>query len=333
MGFPLDFVPCLKGMIKVSGLTKRYVGNTAVDNISFEVGKGEIVGFLGPNGAGKSTTIRMLTCYMTPTSGFASIDGLDIEKESVEVRKRIGYMPENVPLYLDMRVHEYLNFRGALKGLKGQALKDGVAESIETCGLKEVNKKIIATLSKGYRQRVGLADALVHKPELLILDEPTNGLDPQQIRLFRKLIKDLGKKHTIFLSTHILPEVEMTCDRVIIINQGKIRASDTPQNLVNRRLEGSDIMVEVKAKPAQVIPQLKAITGVSDVTEESFQKGYSRLRVSMKKVKLDMTEKIHEVVIKNDWKLRELSLQHGTLEDAFVAIVKKEQNQNESKKS
>ena len=212
-------------MIKVSNLSKQYVEKAAIDNISFEVESGEIVGFLGPNGAGKTTTLRMLTGYIPPTSGNASIAGHDVFFESIKARQKIGYMPENVPLYDDMRVREYLRFRAELKGLRGQEARQGVSEAIDLCGLKQIRRQMISTLSKGYRQRVGLADALVNNPELLILDEPTNGLDPNQIRRFRELIKQLGIRHTILISTHILSEVEMTCNRVIILNEGKIIAN------------------------------------------------------------------------------------------------------------
>ncbi len=310
-------------MIEVSGLTKRYVGHTAVDDVSFSVKKGEIVGFLGPNGAGKSTTIKMLTCYLTPTAGTATIDGLDVERDSIQVRRRIGYMPENVPLYLDMRVSEYLRFRGALKGLGGRKLTAAVDEAMEICSLVDVQRKIIGTLSKGYRQRVGLADALVHKPELLILDEPTNGLDPQQIRLFRDLIKDLGKRHTIFLSTHILPEVEMTCNRVLIINRGKLRASDTPKNLVRRRRQGGEVVVDIKADASAASQAIQALKGVTDVETEGVDGDWARLAISSKG-KADLTERIHDLAVDQSWKIRELVQRDATLEDAFVDLVRKD---------
>ena len=198
-------------MIKVENLTKRYAGQTAIHDLNFEVGKGEIMGFLGPNGAGKTTTMRILASFMPPTSGRASIAGFDIFEQSLQARAHLGYMPENVPLYNDMRVKEYLDYRAALKSIPHRRISERVGDVKELCGLKEVENKLIGALSKGYRQRVGLADALVHEPDLLILDEPTIGLDPNQIRQVRELIKNLGKQHTILLSTHILPEVEMTC--------------------------------------------------------------------------------------------------------------------------
>lgn len=209
-------------MIHVANLTKFYGDYAAISNVSFDVDKGQVVGFLGPNGAGKSTTMRILAGYLTATSGTATIDGSDVFWNPVDVRKKIGYMPENCPLYLEMRVEEYLVFRAGIKGLHGRAARLRVAHSLERCWLRDVRRQLIGTLSKGYRQRVGLGDVLLHNPPVLILDEPTAGLDPGQIRATRKLIRELGREHTILLSTHILPEVEMTCDRVIIINRGRV---------------------------------------------------------------------------------------------------------------
>src|SRR5271156_2527584 len=246
-------------MIKVENLTKRYAGVTAIDGISFEVGKGEIVGFLGPNGAGKSTTMRILSSFMPATSGRASIAGFDVFEKSLEARTHLGYMPENVPLYTDMRVTEYLVYRAQLKGVTGRRLKERVGDVKELCGLKEVQNRIINTLSKGYRQRVGLADALVHEPDLLILDEPTIGLDPNQIRSVRELIRNLGKHHTILLSTHILSEVELTCGRVLVIHRGRIEASDTPANLTRLVRGGGSILLEVKAPSPDVVARIQSL--------------------------------------------------------------------------
>src|SRR5690242_20406766 len=208
-------------IIEVENLTKRYAGHTAVDGLTFSVGRGEIVGFLGPNGAGKSTTMRVLSCFMPATSGSARVAGFDVFSEADDVRRRIGYMPENNPLHLDMRVREYLRFRARLKGLGIRRSRERVDVVMQQCGLTDVGRKLVGQLSKGYRQRVGLADALVHEPELIILDEPTIGLDPHQIRSVRHLIKDLARNHTVLISTHILSEVEMTCNRVLIMHQGK----------------------------------------------------------------------------------------------------------------
>src|SRR6201996_7393905 len=252
-------------MIEVENLSKTYSGFRAVQGINFHVDKGEIVGFLGPNGAGKSTTMKILSGYLPPTDGKIRIAGFDVVTESIEVRKRIGYMPENVPLYTDMRVNEFLRFRAELKKVAGKKIKDRVETVKELCSLKDVENKIIGTLSKGYRQRVGLADAMVHDPDLLILDEPTIGLDPNQIRAVRDLIKDLGKHHTILLSTHILSEVELTCSRVLVINKGKIEASDTPANLTKVVRGGGSVQIEARAAAADITAKLQALPNVDEV--------------------------------------------------------------------
>src|SRR6201984_479159 len=234
-------------MIQVQELTKRYARNTAVDQISFEVQKGQIVGFLGPNGAGKTTTMRMLTCFLTPTGGTAKVAGYDILEQPLEVKKRIGYLPESPPVYPEMRIAEYLSFVGQLKGLSGLDLRARVDYACERCAIADVREKIIGKLSKGYRQRVGLAQAIIHNPEVLVLDEPTSGLDPKQILDTRSLIRSLAGDHTIILSTHILPEVEQTCEHVIIINKGKVVATDSVANLTNR-LRGSEaVAVDIDA--------------------------------------------------------------------------------------
>src|ERR1700758_3140797 len=255
-------------MIKVDNLTKRYAGEAAIQDLNFEVAQGEIMGFLGPNGAGKTTTMRILAGFMPPTSGRATVAGFDVFEQSLLARAHLGYMPENVPLYTDMRVTEYLNYRAALKGVHHRRLAERVGDVKELCGLKEVESKLIGTLSKGYRQRVGLADALVSEPDLLILDEPTIGLDPNQIRQVRELIKNLGKQHTILLSTHILPEVEMTCSRVIIIHKGRIEACDTPENLLGQIRQAGGVLVEAKTGNDNGAEELKKISGVREVATE-----------------------------------------------------------------
>src|SRR5438034_3632963 len=239
-------------MIEVANLTKRYAGVTAVSNISCSVARGEIVGLLGPNGAGKSTTMRILACYLPATSGTVRIAGLDVFRQSDEVRRRIGYMPENNPLHHDLRVREYLKFRARLKGLSRQRSRERADVVMEQCGLTDVSKRIIAQLSKGYRQRVGLADALVHEPELIILDEPTIGLYPSQIRSVRQLIKSLAGAHTVLISTHILPEAEMTCHRVVIMYAGKILAADTPENLLLAMPGNRQVIAEIAAPQAEL---------------------------------------------------------------------------------
>ncbi len=306
-------------MIKVENLTKRYAGQTAIQDLNFEVGKGEIMGFLGPNGAGKSTTMRILSSFMPPTSGRASIAGFDIFEQSLQARAHLGYMPENVPLYNDMRVSEYLNYRAALKGVPSRRVAERVGDVKELCGLKEVEKKIIGALSKGYRQRVGLADALVHEPDLLILDEPTSGLDPNQIRQVRDLIKNLGKQHTILLSTHILPEVEMTCSRVIIINRGRIEACDTPENLLGRIRTAGGVTVEAKVANDDGSEELKKIAGVRDVTVS--MDGDWQVFALRVEANTDVREEVYRLANERHWTLRELSQRRATLEDVFVEIT------------
>jgi ABC-2 type transport system ATP-binding protein len=310
-------------MIKVENLTKRYAGQTAIHDLNFEVGKGEIMGFLGPNGAGKSTTMRILSSFMPPTSGRASIAGFDIFEQSLQARAHLGYMPESVPLYNDMRVTEYLNYRAALKGVPHRRMAERVGDVKELCGLKDVEKKPIASLSKGYRQRVGLADALVHEPDLLILDEPTSGLDPNQIRQVRDLIKNLGKQHTILLSTHILPEVEMTCSRVIIINKGRIEACDTPENLLSRIRTAGGVLVEAKVGSDDGAAELKKIAGVRDVTIST--DGDWRVFALRVEAEADVREEVFRLANARHWTLRELSLRKATLEDVFVEITHPDQ--------
>ena len=306
-------------MIKVENLTKRYAGHTAIKDLSFEVGKGEIMGFLGPNGAGKSTTMRILSSFLPPTSGRASIAGYDVFEQSLQARAHLGYMPENVPLYSEMRVTEYLDYRAALKGVPHRRIGERVGDVKELCGLKEVEKKLIGALSKGYRQRVGLADALVHEPDLLILDEPTSGLDPNQIRQVRDLIKNLGRQHTILLSTHILPEVEMTCSRVIIINKGRIEACDTPENLLHEIRTAGGVVLEAKVGAEDGVEQLKKIAGVRDVvaTADGEWQRFS-LRVESG---ADLREEVFRLAADRRWPVRELTQRRATLEDVFVEIT------------
>jgi ABC-2 type transport system ATP-binding protein len=308
-------------MIEVENLTKTYSGFRAVQGISFQVKKGEIVGFLGPNGAGKSTTMKVLSAYLPPTDGKIRIAGFDVVNESIEVRKRIGYMPENVPLYTDMRVNEFLRFRAELKRVARRKIKDRVEIVKQLCSLKDVENKIIGTLSKGYRQRVGLADAMVHDPDLLILDEPTIGLDPNQIRAVRDLIKDLGQHHTILLSTHILSEVELTCNRVLVINRGRIEASDTPANLTKLVRGGGSILLEVRAPGAEVVSKIEALPDVEDVEVTLPADGEWAVAKVFAKPGVDVREQIFNLVRQNNWSLRELSRVKATLEEAFVELT------------
>lgn len=260
-------------MIEVDHLTKRYGSFTAVDDISFQVGKGEIVGFLGPNGAGKTTTMRVLTCYLPASGGTARIAGFDIFEEPLEVKRKLGYLPESPPLYRDMRVRTYLEFVAKLKGVPREKARGRIDEVIQQCGLSDRTKQLIGQLSKGYRQRVGLAQAIVHDPEVIIMDEPTSGLDPNQIVEVRHLIRELAKERTVILSTHILPEVEMTCDRVIIINRGRIAAVDTTENLTTNVRGTVRFLVRVSQDMDKAVAAVGAIPDVQDVTTEDREGG------------------------------------------------------------
>src|SRR5881409_4454350 len=257
-------------MIRVQEITKKYARNLAVDHISFEVQKGEIVGFLGPNGAGKTTTMRMLTCFLPPTSGTATVAGFDVLEQPLEVKKRIGYLPEMPPLYPEMGTAEYLSFVGKLKGLSGAELSKRIDYVCERCAIAHVKKKLLGRLSKGYRQRMGLAQAIIHNPDVLILDEPTAGLDPKQINETRDLIRGLAGEHTIILSTHILPEVEQTCEQVVIINKGKIVATDSVRNLQARARGAESMVLEVGGRngnldATKAQQKLEEVSGVSRV--------------------------------------------------------------------
>ena len=308
-------------MIKVEKLTKRYGGVMAVDEIDFEVGEGEVVGFLGPNGAGKTTTMRMLACYLPPTSGRAEVAGCDVFRDSLRAREHIGYMPEHVPLPHDMRVNEYLSFRAALKGVPGRRINERLADVCDLCGLVEVQSRMIAALSKGFRQRVGLADAMIHEPELLILDEPTIGLDPNQIRQARELIKNLRRHHTILLSTHILSEVEMTCSRVIIINHGRIEALDTPENLRSRLSSEGEVLLEAKTEDPHAIAKLRSVHGVKDVVQKRLG-DWTRFILH---VESDPREGLHALAVKEGWPVRELTRHSATLEQVFAEVTQAEE--------
>ncbi len=306
-------------MIHVSHLTKQYASRVAVDDISFDVAQGEIVGFLGPNGAGKSTTMRILSGYMPPTSGTASVAGYDVFNQSLKVRQNVGYMPEMAPLYTDMRVKEYLHFRGALKGLSGKLLRTRTGEAMEMCGVTDVRRRLIDNLSKGYRQRVALADALISRPALLILDEPTNGLDPTQIRQVRELLRSLRPEHTILLSTHILTEVEQTCDRVIMIHHGRIKACDTPRNLTRNLRASSTVYVELQAGRG-VTQKLENLPGVRKVLAEKSDGDWRAFSLRIES-NTDVREALQELAMIEKWKIRELHRQLPTLEDVFIELA------------
>ena len=310
-------------MIKVDNLTKRFGRHSAVSGASFEAADGEVVGFLGPNGAGKTTTIRILTGFLPATSGTATVDGLDVGEHPLETRRRIGYLPESVPLYRDMRIREYLRFRGHIKGLRGDSLRRRMDEVIEQCGLGDVRRKMIKTLSKGFRQRVGLADALIHDPPLLILDEPTNGLDPNQIRSIRNLIKELGESHTILLSTHILSEVEMICDKIVIIDGGTVLASDTPSNLVSTMRSAGRISVEVKADPESARKKMSALDQVKKVIHERNRGNWGEFSILVESG-TDTRERLANLAREEGWPLRSLHRHAATLEDVFVELTRKD---------
>jgi ABC-2 type transport system ATP-binding protein len=312
-------------MIKVEGLTKRYARTVAVDNISFEVEKGQIVGFLGPNGAGKTTTMRVLTCFLPPTSGTANVAGFDVLENPLEVKKRIGYLPETPPLYPEMEVTEYLNFVGRLKGISSADIGNRVDDVVGKCALGEVRFRLIAKLSKGYRQRVGLAQAIIHNPDVLILDEPTSGLDPKQIIEIRDLLKALSPDHTIILSTHILSEVEHSCERVIIISQGKLVAIDSVANLTNR-LRGAEA-VAVEVEPAaghpvlsEVQMRLEQVSGVSRVMAKEPREGRFVFEVESlqgRHIRADLARS----VVQAGWNLNELRPVGLSLEEIFLQLT------------
>lgn len=309
-------------MIQVENLTKRYAGVTAIDDLTFGVEKGEVVGFLGPNGAGKSTTMRILTGYLPATSGRASVAGFDVFEQSVEARRRLGYLPESTPLYMDMRVNEYLRYRAKLKGVAGSKVKERLGDVLELCNLKDVERKMISALSKGYRQRVGLADALVHDPDLLILDEPTIGLDPNQIRQVRELIKNLANKRTVLISTHILPEVEIMCSRVIVIHKGRIRAADTAENMLRSHRAAGSIRLEVKGPGSDAREALGRIPGVKDVSED--HDGDYTIFQLRTEASTDPSEEVMQLATARQWKVRELTRRRPTLEDVFVELTQAE---------
>lgn len=313
-------------MIEVAGLTKRYAGRTAVSNISFTVRRGEIVGLLGPNGAGKSTTMRILSCYLPATSGTVRVAGLDVFQQSNEVRRRIGYMPENNPLYYDMRVREYLKFRARLKGLGLKRSRQRTDIVMEQCSLTDVSRRIIGQLSKGYKQRVGLADALVHEPELIILDEPTIGLDPNQIRSVRQLIKSLGQSHTVLISTHILPEVEMTCNRLVIMYEGKILAADTPENLQRLMSGNNQVLAELAAPFVDLQKAWTEMPEIQHFDVSPTDGEYFRCALTPRNG-VDLRPRVFDLAKQHGWVLRELTSNRHSLEDIYVRVTRPDEEE------
>lgn len=312
-------------MIKVEGLSKRYARTVAVDNISFEVEKGQIVGFLGPNGAGKTTTMRVLTCFMPPSDGSATVAGYDVQKEPQEVKRRIGYLPEVPPLYPEMEVGEYLEFVGRLKGVERTELSRRVQEVSERCAVADVSSKLIGKLSKGYRQRVGLAQAILHNPDVLILDEPTSGLDPKQRAETLDLIKSLAGNHTIILSTHVLREVEQTCERVIIISKGHLVATDTMENL-GHRLKGVEaVVVEVEPRKGMTLSssdvqrKLEQVSGVSRVVGKGAEQ---KMRFEVESLQgRSVRGELARAVVESGWNLTELHPVSVSLEEVFLQLT------------
>ncbi len=313
-------------MIQVEGLTKRYARNVAVDNISFAVEKGQIVGFLGPNGAGKTTTMRVLTCFLPPTSGTANVAGYDVLEKPIEVKKRIGYLPETPPLYPEMEVREFLTFAGQLKGLDGAELKQRIDISSEQCALGDVQNKLIGKLSKGYRQRVGLAQAIIHNPDVLVLDEPTSGLDPEQIMHTRDLIRGLAGNHTIILSTHILQEVEAMCERVIIIAKGKLVANDSVEHLTSRLRGEETVAVEVEGRGGAALDagavqsRLEQVAGVGRVTLQQERDGRRMFQVESQQGQSVRAE-LARAVVESGWNLTELRTLGMSLEEIFLQLT------------
>jgi ABC-2 type transport system ATP-binding protein len=312
-------------MISVKALTKRYAGVIAVDQISFDVAKGQIVGFLGPNGAGKTTTMRMLTCFLPPSAGVATVAGFDVLEQPLQVKRRIGYLPETPPIYPEMETVEYLKFVGKLKGLRGADLQKRVDYVCDRCAIADVKNKLLGKLSKGYRQRVGLAQAIIHNPDVLILDEPTAGLDPKQINETRDLIKGLAGDHTIILSTHILPEVEQTCEHVIIINKGKLVATDTVRNLQARARGAESVVVEIGGQNGSLeapIAQhkLEQVAGVSRVVCKQQVDGRFVFEVESQKGRLVRGD-LARAVVAAGWDLNELRPAAMSLEEIFLQLT------------
>ncbi len=310
-------------MIQASGLTHYYGPYRAIEDVNFGVHKGEVLGFLGPNGAGKTTTMRIITGFMPPTEGKVTLADFDVVEQSLEARRRIGYLPETVPLYTDMPVDSYLKYMGTLRGMAPRQIKRRIGEVIDVCHLGEYHKTLVGKLSKGFRQRVGIAQAILHEPEVLVMDEPTIGIDPIQVVETRRLIQDLGKEQTVVLSSHILPEVSMICGRVLIIHQGKIVAEDTPDNLAHR-LQGSEqLQVEVRGPAAEVLPALQKVKGVVEVTRRP-QRDRDIYLIQVQQGQ-DLRDEISRAVVSNGWSLLSMQTAGMSLEDIFLRLTTHEE--------
>jgi len=307
-------------LIEVKNLTKYYGTKIALDNISFTVNEGEVLGFLGPNGAGKSTAMKIITCFLSPTEGTVTVDGLDVFNDSLEVRKLIGYLPEHPPLYLDMTVKSYLEFAAKIKGVNGKHVKEKVDSVVEKCGVTKYYNSYCNSLSKGYRQRVGLAQAMVHDPKILILDEPTIGLDPIQIVEIRNLIKGFGDNHTVILSTHILPEADMTCERIIIINDGVVITEDSTKNLRANIHKDGELTVEFRGSSPDLRSKIEKIKGVSEVSEQLSDKGTTLYKI-ISKPGDDVRPEIAKTIVDENLELLEIKYISMTLEQIFINIT------------
>jgi len=307
-------------MIEVENLSKRYVNTPAVDDVSFFVPEGQVLGFLGPNGAGKTTTMRMITAFVPPTQGRIVVAGIDLDADPVALRRQIGYMPENVPLYPEMRIDEYLRFRADIEGVPRSDIGANTDYVLDRCMLGEVRRQVIGTLSKGFRQRVGLAGALIHRPPVLLLDEPTVGLDPNQIIKVRELITELGREHTVILSTHILPEVEQVCERVLIIDRGKVVADGAPDDLRTRLVGNPTVGVQLAGAGADGREALAGAAGVLAVSDE----GDGRFRVEHAP-DADPREAIFRLAVERGWVILELAPERASLEDVFVRLTTREE--------
>ncbi len=310
-------------MIQANELTHYYGPYRAIQGVSFGVKRGEILGFLGPNGAGKTTAMRIITGFMPPTRGTVTVNGYDVVAKSLEARRQIGYLPETVPLYTDMTVSSYLKYMGTLRGMPANSIKRRVDEVVGVCRLGDYRKTIIGKLSKGFRQRVGIAQAIVHEPEVLILDEPTIGIDPIQVVETRRLIEELGKSQTVVLSSHILPEVSMICQRVLIINEGKIVAEDTPENLASGLQGMEKLEVEVGGPVAQVLPALRAVEGVEKITHRAL--GERQLYTIQVQTGRDLRDTLSRVVVSNSWSLLSMQSAGMSLEDIFLRLTTHEE--------
>ena len=307
-------------MIEVNNLTKRYGPTVAVDNVSFNAKAGEVLGFLGPNGAGKTTTMRVLTCYLSADEGNATVDGYDVFDQSVEVRKRIGYLPESAPLYTDMGVIDYLKFIAQVRDIPKSQRQQRTKEVIDVCGLDSVIQKDVGELSKGYRQRLGLAQSLIHDPPILILDEPTSGLDPNQIIEIRNLIKEIGKEKMIIFSTHILPEVSATCSRILIINNGKIVANGSPESLADRAKGGEVVDITIRGPADEIESKLQDLNFVSEFNRVDTVDGFFSYRIASEKGR-NAAEELFQFVVQNGWSLTELRQESVSLEDVFRELT------------